>query len=253
MHIVTTKTCHPAPVHYALHKIVSLHAILVCCAVRVVRKCCFTQGVFLKPPKVAQVKACMVPDRPVIVLAFDRNGQGTSLRMTLNTGIACGDIIHARRVQNVAARWMLHMLTARSVAFFAANVPLSDLLGEDVVVDGVTSIAGWTCGPLHIVRRIKGLPPVSPLSHEIRPPDSMDHIPLCGFREVIVSSPREVTLFPEAAVNPGELVLREFGNGIRRKIGNDGIGMLTRITNHIRHGCFSPVFVDLPVALLTGL
>src|ERR1700674_5284192 len=109
----------------------------------------------------------MVSNGPVIILAFDGNRQRSSLGMTLDTGIACRNIIHSRRIQNVSARWMLHMLAARPVTFFTANVPLRNLFGVDVVVDRVASVAGRTRGPLHIVRRIKRLPPISPLGHEI--------------------------------------------------------------------------------------
>ena len=40
-----------------------------------------------------------------------------------------------RRINDVAARWSLGMRFARSMALFAADVPLGDLLGLDVVVD----------------------------------------------------------------------------------------------------------------------
>src|SRR5580700_4943512 len=135
------------------------------------------------------------------MLALDRSRQRASLGMTLDTSIACRDIIHSRRIQNVSARGMLHVLTSRPVALFAANVPLRHLLGVDVVIDRVASIAGRTSGPLHIVRRIKWLPPVGPFGDEIRAPDAMGHIPLRGSWKVIVTSFGEVTLLPEAAVN----------------------------------------------------
>src|SRR5580704_1474661 len=148
---------------------------------------------------------------------------------------------------------MLYVLAAWPVTLFAANVPLRHLFGVDVVVDGVASIAGWAGRPLHIVRRIVWLPPVSSLGDEIWPPNSMANIPLRRLGKVIVSSLREVTLLPKAAVNQCDLVFCEFGNGIRREIGNDGVRMVARIANHIRHGGFSPVFVNLRVALLAGL
>src|SRR6202023_3229069 len=118
---------------------------------------------------------------------------------------------------------MLHVLTAGPVTLFASNIPLRHLFGVDVVVDGVASVASRPRRPLHIVRRIKWLPPVSPLSPEIRPPDSMGHIPLCRLRKTVVPSFREVTLLPDAAVDQRDLVLGEFGNRIRCEIGNDGI------------------------------
>src|SRR5580704_2931206 len=148
---------------------------------------------------------------------------------------------------------MLYVLAAWPVTLFAANVPLCHLFGVDVVVDGVASIAGRARGPLQIVCRIVWFPPVGSLGDEIRPPNSMGNIPLRGLGKVIVSSFREVTLLPKAAVNQGDLVFREFGNGIRREIGNDGVRMVARIANHVCNGGFSPVFVNLRVALLAGL
>src|ERR1700722_1206948 len=121
--------------------------------------------------------------------------------MALDTGIACRDIIHSRRIQNVSARGMLHMLAARSVALFATNVPFRYPLGLDVVINRVASIAGRPRGTLHIVRRIKRFPPIGPLRDEIRTPDAMGHIPLRGFWKVIVTSFGEVTLLPDAAIN----------------------------------------------------
>src|SRR6266481_8629245 len=118
----------------------------------------------------------MVPNRPVVIPAFDRRRQRASLGMTLDTGVAGRDIIHMRRIQNVVARGTLHMFTSRPVASFAADVPLRHLFGVDVVIDRVASIAGWPRGPLHIVRRIKWRPPVGPRGDEIRPPDAMGNI-----------------------------------------------------------------------------
>src|ERR1700733_2237754 len=136
----------------------------------------------------------MVADRPVIVLALNGSRQWPPLGMALDTGIAGRDIIHSRRIQNVPARGLLHMLAARSVALFASNVPLRHLLGMDVVIDRVASIAGRPRGPLHIVGRIKWLPPVRPFGDEIRTPDAMGHIPLRGFGKIIITSFREITL-----------------------------------------------------------
>src|ERR1700733_8612021 len=130
----------------------------------------------------------MVANGPVIILAFDGIRQRASLRMALDASIVRRNVIHSRRIENVSARRMLNVLAARPVALFAANVPLRHLFGVDVVVDGVASIAGWPRGPLHIVRRIKRLPPVSPFGDEVRTPDATGHIPLRGFWKVIVTS-----------------------------------------------------------------
>ncbi len=142
MDIVAAKARHSSPVHYTLNKIVSLHAVFVSRAVGKVREGGLAQRVFLKLPKIPQIRADMVPNRPVIILAFDGNRHRTPLRVALNAGIAGGDIIHSRRIQNVSARGMLHMLAARSVALFATNVPFRYPLGLDVVINRVASIAG---------------------------------------------------------------------------------------------------------------
>lgn len=55
MHVVAAKARHSAPVHYTLHEIIALHAVLVRCAVRIVRERCLTQRVFLKLPKIPQI------------------------------------------------------------------------------------------------------------------------------------------------------------------------------------------------------
>ena len=44
---------------------------------------------------------------------------------------------------------MRNVLAARTVAAFAADVPLGHLLGVDVVVDRVAAVAGGTRGALH--------------------------------------------------------------------------------------------------------
>ena len=175
------------------------------------------------------------------------------MRMALDTGVAGSDIVHACRIQNVSARWVIQMLTTGPVAFFASDVPFCDLFGVDVVVDGVAAIARRPRGPLHVVRRVEWFPPVRALRDEIRPPDSMGNIPLRRFRKIIVPSFREITLLPKAAVNQRHIILRELRDGIRRKIWNDRVWMFARIAHDIRHGRLSPVFVDLRVALQTGL
>jgi hypothetical protein len=55
MYIMAAETCNAAPVHYALHEIVSLHAVLVPGAIGIVRKGCLPQSVLFKLPKIPQV------------------------------------------------------------------------------------------------------------------------------------------------------------------------------------------------------
>src|SRR5882762_5064795 len=160
--------------------------------------------------------------------------------------------LHSRSIQDVSASGMLYMLASRAVAPFAAHLPLCHLFRVDVVIDGVAPIAPRTSGPLHIVWRIKWSPPVRAMGDEIRPPNAVGDIPLSRFRKIVVSSFREVALLPNAAVNEGDLVSSESGNGVGGKIWDDGIRKFARIANNIGHWRFSPAFVDLGVARPAG-
>src|SRR5258708_23390620 len=126
--------------------------------------------------------------------------------MALNTGVVGPHVIHTRGIQRVSARRMLHVLASRPVAPFATYVPLRHLFGVDVVIDGMATVACRTCGPLHIVGRIKRRPPVGPIRHEIWPPNVVRDIPFPLPPKISTASLREVTLLPNAAVNQRDLV-----------------------------------------------
>src|SRR5260370_7023619 len=108
--------------------------------------------------------------------------------MAVNPGVDGPHVIHARGIQRVSARRMLHMLASRPVAPFAAYVPLRYLFGVDVVIDGMAAVACRTCRPLHIVRGIKRRPPVGPIRHTIRPPNSVADLP-CPLLRKLPSPP----------------------------------------------------------------
>src|ERR1700737_3305647 len=163
----------------------------------------------------------MKTNRPVVIFAFDGTHRRAPLRMALDAGVAGLNIIHSRWIQNIYTRWMLDVLASRTVAFLAPNVPLRHLFGVDVIANRMATITSWASRPLHIVRRIKRLPPIRSLSHEILPPNVPGNVPLRGLRKIIVSSFRKVTLLPKAAVNQRDIILGELGDGIRRKIRND--------------------------------
>src|ERR1700730_10546879 len=112
---------------------------------------------------------------------------------------------------------MLYMLASRTVAFLAAHVPLRHLFRADVVVDRMATVTSRASGPLHIVRRIKRLPPIRSLGHKILPPNVSGNVPLRRLRKIIVASFREITLLPNAAVNQRDILLRELGNRTRTK------------------------------------
>src|SRR6266403_3281581 len=144
---------------------------------------------------------------------------------------------------------MRDVLAAGAVAAFAADVPLGDFFGVDIVADGVAAVTGGAGGPLHVVGRIERHPPVSAVGNEIGAPDFVDDVPLRGFGVIIIANFGEVTLLPEAAVDEGYLILRELGDFVCGEIGNDDVGGFARIANDVGHGRFPPVLVDLRVAL----
>ena len=55
VHIVTTEAGHTTPIHQALHKVISLHPVLMARAIREMCKRGFSQLVFLKFPEVFKV------------------------------------------------------------------------------------------------------------------------------------------------------------------------------------------------------
>src|SRR6267378_6590050 len=104
--------------------------------------------------------------------------------MALDAGVVGPDVVLACGTQNVAARRMLGVLAAGTVAAFAANVPLDDLFGVDVVVDGMAAIAGGAGGSLHVVGRVERHPPIGSVGNKIGSPDVVGDVPLRGKREI---------------------------------------------------------------------
>src|SRR6266513_727438 len=122
----------------------------------------------------------------------------------------------------------------------------------NVVVDGVAAIAGGTGGTLHIVWRIERCPPIRSFGYKVGTPNVVGDIPLRRLRKKVIADFWEITLLPATAVDECYLVLRELGEGICGEIGNDGLGMLTRIPDDVGHGRLLPALVDLLVAFFTG-
>src|ERR1700756_1095060 len=101
--------------------------------------------------------------------------------MALDAGIIGRDSVRLRRIDDVAASGMRHMLAPRSVAALTPDIPFRNLLGLNVVAHGVAAIAGWTCGPLPVVRRIKRGPPIPAFRGDhIRTPGVIADDPLHG-------------------------------------------------------------------------
>src|SRR5580704_172922 len=109
---------------------------------------------------------------------------------------------------------MCDVLAAGPVAFFASHVPFRHLLGSDVVVNRVASVASRASRSLPVIGRIKRFPPVSSLGNKIGTPHAVGNVPLRGLGKVIISYLGEVALLPKAAVNQRDIILSKVGDGI---------------------------------------
>ncbi len=144
------------------------------------------------------------------------------------------------------------MVAARPVAALAAHVPLRDRPRGDVVIDRMAAVASRAGGTLRVVRRIERRPPVRARADEIRRPFAVHDIPLRAEREVVFADLLEITLLPLTPVDEGNVLAPEFYDcriGLR-KVGNDGVRMLARISHHVRHAGSAPALVDRAMASL---
>src|SRR6185437_2372292 len=127
--------------------------------------------------------------------------------MALNASVTGRHVIHLRRIDDIAARGVRHVLAAGTVASLAADIPFSYLLGVNVVPDRMTAIAKRTCRPVEVVTRIERSPPVaSGWRHLIFAPFLVYDFPLHRQRKIIVADLREVSLLPNTAVNERHLI-----------------------------------------------
>ncbi len=62
-----------------MHEVIALHAILVSGAIGEMREGRFTEGVVFESPKLAEVEADAIADRPVVILPFNGIDQRASL------------------------------------------------------------------------------------------------------------------------------------------------------------------------------
>ena len=102
------------------------------------------------------------------------------------------------------------MFAPGSVAALAANIPFGDLMGVNVVVDGVAPVAERTGRALAVVVGVEGRPPIAFLSgHVVGKPFVLREVPLHTERDVIVPLLDEVTLLPQASVDERNVGGRE--------------------------------------------
>src|SRR5579863_5652294 len=141
------------------------------------------------------------------------------------------------------------MIAPRAVAALAADVPLRDRLGLDVVVHRMTAVAQRAGRPLHIVRRIKLSPPVGIILDEVAAKKLVRDVPRHRLRIVVVTDLRKIALLPYAAIDQGDVFLFERHQRIRLgEIGQDSLGMFLGIAHDIRHRRLLPARVYFRVA-----
>src|ERR1700730_9432349 len=126
--------------------------------------------------------------------------------MALNTGVVRPDVVHPRGIEDVRARRPPNVLAARTVASLATYVPLHNLFGVNVVVNGMAAIARRARRPLHIVWRLERGPPIRAVGYKIWTPYSMHDVPLRTFRKIVVTNFSEVALLPDASVDQRDLL-----------------------------------------------
>src|SRR5882724_7226362 len=137
------------------------------------------------------------------------------------------------------------MLASRSMAFFAADVPLGDCLGLDIVVDGMAAVTKRTGRTLCVTHWIELGPPVGAFRYVIGAPDSVRYVPLGAEREIIVADFLEVSLLPFCAIDERYVVLLESDQWVSlRKIGKDHFRVYRWIGHHVGHPCFAPARID---------
>src|SRR5271155_5793415 len=90
VYVVAGSTSDAVLIHDALHKVITLHPVLVCGSVREVRECGLTQGDVFELPVICQMKTDVVANRPIIGFTLDLFGERLTLGMTLNAGVVRG-------------------------------------------------------------------------------------------------------------------------------------------------------------------
>lgn len=72
LHVVAVKAGDPSAIHHRLHKIVALHAILVCGAVWVVEEIRgLAKSMLLQLPIIRQPHSYVIANGPIVVLALN--------------------------------------------------------------------------------------------------------------------------------------------------------------------------------------
>ena len=180
VHLMAIEATDLTVIHVALHEIVALHAVFVRCEIgELIEVGCAGLGV-LELPVVGQSVACGEAHRPVIVAAIEGIGEGAALAVALNAGVVCADEVEFVGVDDVGPGGMGNMNATGAVALLAAYIPLGDSFCLDVVVDGVTAVAGGSGGAVEVCGTVVRHPPIGAGLNVIREPPVLLNIPLRG-------------------------------------------------------------------------
>ena len=135
-----------------MHEVIALHAILMSGAIGEMREGRFTEGVVFEPPKIAEVEADAIADRPVVILPFDGIRQRASLCMALDASVIGFHVVHPRGIENVAARGMFNMVAAGSVGPAEEHAAMAEMLkitplGREGRPEEIAGIVAFLLGP----------------------------------------------------------------------------------------------------------
>ena len=227
----------------------SLHAVFVSGQVCVLVEVGRAGLELFELPELRETLAGYEADGPVEVLAGDWIGERLALAVALNAGVVAADVIERFGVDDVFASGVGDVFAAGTVTLLTADVPLGDLFGLDVVVDGVAAIAGWTGGAIEVAGAVERGPPVCAGFDVVGQPALFGDIPLDGFGVEVVSAPGEVALFEAAAIDEGDLLDAERAERIGvREVAEDGFGMLAGVADDVGHARVLPAVVGVDVA-----
>ena len=102
MHVVAREAGKAAPVHDALHEVIALHAVLVGCTVgEIVEAVLSKRTVFAtRSPLASEQRGSRPASRNIFLRSV---GEWPPLGMALNASVIPRDMVHLRRIDNVAA------------------------------------------------------------------------------------------------------------------------------------------------------
>ena len=149
---------------------------------------------------------------------------------------------------------MSDMLAARSMTFFAADIPFGHLFGLHVVIDGMAAVTIGTGGPVKVARAIKRNPPIRSRFDVIWQPTLLRYVPLSRQWIIVVAPLGELSLLPSTPIDEHHLFQTEGANRISiDEAPQNRFRMGVRIAYDVRHTCLLPSVVSVCVAFSAAL